>query len=87
MSWPRPDREGSVWISDEKQSSRKGKTKNRSSFNFYGNSEVYAIWMILLTLELIIDVCRKHYIFPNSSTIENPKTLKVLPGGYYILHL
>lgn len=87
MSWPRSGREGAVWISDEKQSGRKVKTKNRNSFNSYGNSEVYAIWMILLTLvELIIDVCRKHYIFPNSSTIGNPNALRLLPG-YFLLHL
>lgn len=85
-SWPRSHGEGAVWISDEKQSSWRVKTKNRNSFNFYGNSDVYAIWMILLTLKLIIDVCRKHYVFPNSSTIGDPKTLRLLPG-HFIPHL
>lgn len=32
-------------------------TKNRNSFNFYGNSEVYTTRMILLTLELINNRC------------------------------
>lgn len=49
-----------------KVSNKEVKTKNRNSFNFYGNSEMYAIWMIILTLELIINVCRKHCIFPNN---------------------
>lgn len=56
-------------------SNRNIKTKNRNSLNFYGNSKVYALLMIILTLVLIMDVCRKHYIFPNNSTIGNPKTL------------
>lgn len=53
-------------IFDKKLVSRKVKIKNRNFFNFYGNSEVYIIWMILLILELIIDDCRKYYIFLNN---------------------
>lgn len=61
-------------------------TKNRNSFNFYGSSEVCTTQMILLTLELIIDVCRKQYMFPNNSTIGNLETLRLLPS-YLIRHL
>lgn len=60
-------------IFDKKLVSRKVKIKNRNFFNFYGNSEVYIIWMILLILELIIDDCRKYYIFLNNLIIENFK--------------
>lgn len=69
-----PGGQGSKRTSAEKSATEKAELKIETPLT-YGNSEVYAIRLMSLTLELIIDVCRKHYRFPNKSTTGNPKTL------------